>query len=187
MGALRQQLLGKPCQVYSSNLRVRVSATGLATYPDVTVICGPSERDPDSPTHVVNPIRDIVPRAQFRWCRVNRVDTERKVVLVTQGEGRALTEVPYDQLVFGLGKVTDFSAMAGVGAHALPMKDLGDAFSLRNHVLRCLELADIEDDPEERRALLTFVVAGGGFSGVEPYGEPGPRPLSRLRRRRTSD
>jgi NADH dehydrogenase len=124
-----------------------------------------------SPTHVVNPIRDIVPKAQFRWCKVNRVDTQRKVVLVAQGEARALTEVPYDHLVFGLGKVNDFSAMPGVRGHALPMKDLGDAFSLRNHVLRCLELADIEDDPEEKRALLTFVVAGGGFSGVETTGE----------------
>jgi NADH dehydrogenase len=124
-----------------------------------------------SPTHVVNPIRDIVPKAQFRWCKVNRVDTERKVVLVAQGEARALTEVPYDHLVFGLGKISDFSAMPGVSAHALPLKDLGDAYSLRNHVLRALELADIEDDPKEKEALLTFVVAGGGFSGVETTGE----------------
>src|SRR6516165_10500506 len=123
-----------------------------------------------SPTHVVNPIRDIVPKAHFRWCKVNRVDTERKVVLVAQGEARALTEVAYDHLVFGLGKVSDFSVMPGVSAHALPLKDLGDAYALRNHVLRSLELADIEDNPEEKQALLTFVVAGGGFSGVETTG-----------------
>lgn len=53
--ALGRQLSGKPCRVYSSDLRVRVVATGLATYPDVTVIRGASERDPQSPTHVVNP------------------------------------------------------------------------------------------------------------------------------------
>jgi Uma2 family endonuclease len=52
---LGQQLAATACRVYSSDLRVRVAATGLATYPDVTVICGPSERDPESPTHVVNP------------------------------------------------------------------------------------------------------------------------------------
>jgi len=52
---LGRQLDGTSCRVYSSDLRVRVTATGLATYPDVTVICGPSERDPESPTHVVNP------------------------------------------------------------------------------------------------------------------------------------
>jgi NADH dehydrogenase len=121
--------------------------------------------------HVVNPIRDIVPRAQFRWCRIVGVDTERKVVMVAQGEARALVEVPYDHLVFALGKISDFSSMPGVGEHALPMKDLGDAFRLRNQVFRCLELADIESNPAEKRALLTFVVAGGGFSGVETAGE----------------
>lgn len=47
--------LRKGCRLYSSDLRVRVLATGLATYPDVTVVCGPSERDPESRTHVVNP------------------------------------------------------------------------------------------------------------------------------------
>lgn len=49
------QLQDSPCRVYSSDLRLRVVATGLATYPDVTVICGPSERDPESPSHVTNP------------------------------------------------------------------------------------------------------------------------------------
>jgi Uma2 family endonuclease len=52
---LGRQLEGGSCRVYSSDLRVRVLETGLATYPDVTVVCGPSERDPESPTHVTNP------------------------------------------------------------------------------------------------------------------------------------
>jgi len=52
---LGRQLQGGPCRVYSSDLRLRLVETGLATYPDVTVICGPSERDPQSPTHVTNP------------------------------------------------------------------------------------------------------------------------------------
>ena len=50
-----EQLRGRPCRVYSSDLRIRVLATGLATYPDVTIVCGPTERDPESKTHVVNP------------------------------------------------------------------------------------------------------------------------------------
>jgi Uma2 family endonuclease len=52
---LGRQLAGAPCRVYSSDLRVRVLETGLATYPDVTVVCGGSERDPESATHVTNP------------------------------------------------------------------------------------------------------------------------------------
>jgi NADH dehydrogenase len=124
-----------------------------------------------NPNHVVNPIRDLVPRAQFRWCRVAGIDAEKKVVEVVQGEGRALVKVPYDHLVFALGKVSDFSGMPGVDEHSLPLKDLDDAFRLRNHVFRCLELADIETDPAEKKALLTFVIAGGGFSGIETTGE----------------
>ena len=53
--ALLAQLQEGPCRVYSSDLRVRVLATGLATYPDVTVVCGDLERDPESATTVVNP------------------------------------------------------------------------------------------------------------------------------------
>ncbi|MDP2339757.1 MAG: FAD-dependent oxidoreductase [Deltaproteobacteria bacterium] len=121
--------------------------------------------------HVVNPIRDIVPKAQFRWSKVQSVDVKKKLVYAAQGEGKELVAVPYDHLVFALGKVSDFSSMPGVAEHGLAMKDLSDAFRLRNHVFRCLELADVEDDPEEKAALLTFVVAGGGFSGVETIGE----------------
>ncbi|HEY8079636.1 MAG TPA: FAD-dependent oxidoreductase [Labilithrix sp.] len=122
-------------------------------------------------THVVNPIREIVPRARFRCCQVKTIDLARRRVLVSQGEGLELVSVPYDHLVFCLGKVTSFAMMPGVSEHALAMKDLSDAFKLRNHVIRCLELADIETDPAHKKALLTFVVAGGGFSGVETIGE----------------
>jgi Uma2 family endonuclease len=53
--ALLAAVRGGPCRVHSSDLRVRVLATGLVTYPDVTVVCGPYETDPDSPTTVTNP------------------------------------------------------------------------------------------------------------------------------------
>src|SRR4051812_43982044 len=122
-------------------------------------------------THVVNPIRELVPRARFRCCKIRSIDLAGKRVLVSQGEGLELVSVRYDHLVFCLGKVTSFAMMPGVSEHALAMKDLSDAFKLRNHVIRCLELADIETDPAQKKALLTFVVAGGGFSGVETLGE----------------
>lgn len=124
-----------------------------------------------SPTHVVNPIRELAPGAKFRLCKVRSIDFSTRRVLVSQGEGLDLVGVPYDYLVFCLGKVTSFASMPGVAEHALPLKNLSDAFRLRNHVLRCLELAAIESDTERRRALLSFVVAGGGFSGVETVGE----------------
>ncbi len=122
-------------------------------------------------THVVNPIRDIVKGAKFRWCKVQTIDYEKKEVLVSQGEGLELVHVAYDHLVFCLGKVSDFASMPGVAQHGIGMKDLRDAFRLRNHVIRCLEMADVEQAPARKAALTTFVVAGGGFSGVETIGE----------------
>ncbi|HWO14622.1 MAG TPA: FAD-dependent oxidoreductase [Polyangiaceae bacterium] len=121
--------------------------------------------------HVVNPIRELVPGARFRCCKVVSVDFEQRRVLVSQGAGLELVPVPYDHLVFCLGKVSSFAAMPGVAEHGLAMKDLSDAFRLRNHVVRCLELADIVAEPAAKAALLHFVVAGGGFSGVETIGE----------------
>ena len=126
-----------------------------------------------APTHVVNPIREIVPRARFRCCRIRSVDVANKRVLVSQGEGLELVVIPYDHLVFALGKISSFASMPGASEHAFAMKDLADAFRLRNHVIRQLELADVESDALRRRALLTFVVAGGGFSGTETIGEIG--------------
>src|SRR5690242_21567682 len=57
-------------------------------------------------THVVNPIRELIPRARFRCCTIRSIDLLGKRVLVSQGEGLQLIEVPYDHLVFCMGKVT---------------------------------------------------------------------------------
>src|SRR5690349_7653227 len=79
-------------------------------------------------THVVNPIRELVPGARFRCCRIVSVDVSAKCVWVSQGEGLRLIPVHYDHLVFCLGKVSDFSSMPGVQEHAFAMKDRSDAF-----------------------------------------------------------
>ena len=55
IGQLREQLRGRPCRVFTSDLGVRVLQTGLATYPDASVVCGPTIRDPEKKTNVTNP------------------------------------------------------------------------------------------------------------------------------------
>lgn len=122
-------------------------------------------------THVVNPIREMVPRARFRCCQIKSIDFDTKQVVVSQGDGLEYLGVPYDHLVFAFGKVTSFASIPGAAQHAFAMKDLSDAYRLRNHVLACLESADIEPDPARKKEFLSFVVAGGGFSGVETMGE----------------
>jgi Uma2 family endonuclease len=67
------KLGGGPCRPYSADLRIRVRATGLATYPDAAAICGEPERDPDSPTHVINPAVIV---EVLEWAAVNHFDTD---------------------------------------------------------------------------------------------------------------
>ena len=73
----------------------------------------------------------------------------------------------FDHLVVTVGSVTDFRGFPGLPEHALPFKTLTDAIRLRNHIIHVLEQAVIEEDDGLREQLLTFVVAGGGFSGTE--------------------
>ena len=120
---------------------------------------------------VISPIRRLCPRTNLYTRTVEAIDLKNKVVTVSSGfRPRPLT-LEYDHLVIALGNMTSFTGQPGLAENALPFKYLGDALVLRNHIIHVLEEADIERDPEVRRALLTFVVAGGGFSGVEAIAE----------------
>jgi NADH dehydrogenase len=72
--------------------------------------------------------------------------------------------------VIALGAKSNYLGMQGVEANAFEFKSLRDAMEIRNHVIDCIERADHETEPGQRRALLTFVVAGGGFAGAELVG-----------------
>lgn len=121
--------------------------------------------------HAVAPIRRLIPGVRFRAEEVTGIDLEGGFVEtaapVTGREHRLF----YDHLVLALGNVIDLQRLPGVAQHGKTIKTLGDALAIRNHVLRMLEAADIETDPITRHEMLTFVVAGGGFSGVEMVGE----------------
>jgi NADH dehydrogenase len=122
-------------------------------------------------TDVVSPIRLLCPRTDLVMRRVEKIDLKNKVVTVSPGFRPRLLEIPYDYLVIALGSITDFTGMPGMLEHALPFRTLAEALALRNHVIHALEEADVESDPALRAKLLTFVVAGGGFSGVEAVAE----------------
>jgi NADH dehydrogenase len=119
----------------------------------------------------IAPIRRLCPRTNLYTRAVETIDLDGKRVVTSGGLGSPPCELEYDHLVIALGTVTSFAGQAGLAEHALPFKYLGDALALRNRVIHTLEEADIERDPVQRRTLLTFVVAGGGFSGVEAVAE----------------
>jgi NADH dehydrogenase len=120
---------------------------------------------------VVSPIRRICPRSQLIMREVEAIDLTNKVVVVSPGFRPRRLELAYDFLVIALGNVSNFYGMPGVVENALSFRNLADALALRNHLIRVLEEADMETDAELRRKLLTFVVSGGGFSGVEVVAE----------------
>src|SRR5438132_6065188 len=122
-------------------------------------------------TDVVSPIRRLCPRTRLVMREVESIDLERRSVTVSPGFRPVETRLTYDYLVIALGNVTNFYGMPGLMENAFPFRTLSDALALRNHLIHALEEADCEEDEDLRRKLLTFVVGGGGFSGVEAMAE----------------
>jgi NADH dehydrogenase len=122
-------------------------------------------------TNVVSPIRRLCPRTNLIMGEVEDIDLKRQIVIISPGFRPRQLELKYDHLVITLGTVTNFHGMPGLIENAMPFRTLADAMVLRNHLIHVLEEADVEEDQELRRQLLTFIVAGGGFSGVEVMAE----------------
>ena len=119
------------------------------------------------PAHVVAPHRQMIRRGQVCMARVTEIDTvQRTVHYLGEGSG----SLPYDQLVLACGASANLDIVKGMGQYALPLKTLGDALFLRNRIIARLEQAELQPDSDYRRWLTTFVVVGGGFSGVETAG-----------------
>ncbi len=122
------------------------------------------------PSHISTPLRSSLRRTEFIRGRVNAIDLEsRKVVLASDSPTGQLV-VPYDHLVLALGSVSNYLGMANIEKLAFNFKSLLDAIRIRNHVIEMFERADREPDPLQRAPLLSFVIAGGGFAGVELAG-----------------
>ncbi len=118
-------------------------------------------------TNIVNPIRKLLRRVRFFHGYVESIDLEKHCVVVSHSEEHHHHELPYDHLILSLGSVTNFFNLPGLEQRARTMKSLGDAIALRNHLIELLEAADFECAVGARDHLLTVVVAGGGFAGVE--------------------
>jgi NADH dehydrogenase len=118
-------------------------------------------------THIVNPVRKLLRRTQFFNGDIKRIDLNSRRVIVAHPDDNHDHELSYDYLVLALGSVTNFYNLPGLAEKALTMKSLSDAIRLRSRLIRNLEEADFECSCEDRSRLLTVVVAGGGFAGVE--------------------
>ncbi|MGP0594320.1 FAD-dependent oxidoreductase [Nitrospira sp. T9] len=123
------------------------------------------------PRHVMNPIRLALRHCMVQRAEVAKLDLQRRRVHFSADEGVRLKPVEADHLILALGSTTNLRAVPGMMEHGLFLKTLADALGIREHIIKRLEEADLESDPDLRRALLHFVVVGGGYSGVETAGE----------------
>ena len=117
--------------------------------------------------NILVPLRNFLPGMVFYNYEVERIDLSTRRVILDPAAERAKIEIPYDYLVLALGSVTDLSRFPGLHEHGLQTKTIGDVYHLHDHLLEMLERASVEDDAAERARLLTFVVAGAGYAGVE--------------------
>jgi NADH:ubiquinone reductase (H+-translocating) len=121
-----------------------------------------------NPSDIAYPLRRVFRRSlnvRFRQGAVVAVDAARRVVTMYDG-----AELHYDVLVLATGSTNNYYGVPGIARSTIGLKHLAEALRLRNHVLSCLERASQERDPVERRRWLTFVIAGGGPTGVEYAG-----------------
>jgi len=129
--------------------------------------------------HIVTPVREFCNKAKFYEATVESIDLRNKQVAVTHPIGRQSNPsdwdqhvLKYDYLVIALGSQNNFFGLSDVQKNAFTMTSIGDAITLRNHVISILEQANLEEhNTTLRKNLLTFIVVGGGFNGIETVGE----------------
>jgi NADH dehydrogenase len=162
---LEAQLAGDP----SISVSLVSETNALLFTPMLAEVAGSSLE----PSHISAPLRSTLLQTNFiRGC-VTGIDLERRTVVLdgaVSGSNETGRELEYDHLVLALGSVSNYLGMANVEKLAFNFKSLLDAIRIRNRVIEMFETADHERNPEVRKRLLTFVVAGGGFAGVELAG-----------------
>jgi NADH:ubiquinone reductase (H+-translocating) len=122
------------------------------------------------PSDIVNPLRRILRHVKVVEAEVDVIDLRARKVSCVAGIRDLRREFEFDHLLLALGSETNFFEMAGARDWAATMKTLSDAALLHNMMVALLETAALQADAPARRQLLTFVIAGGGFAGVETTG-----------------
>ncbi len=122
-------------------------------------------------TDVVHPLRQFCRGVNVLQGVIQHIDWAKKTILLDGGRFTRNHAVTFGRLVLALGSVTDLSAVPGMADYGWPMKNVADALRLRAAIINRLEEANLVEDDAVRRRLLTFVVVGGGYTGVETAGQ----------------
>jgi len=124
-----------------------------------------------SPQHVVNPIRMICDGADVLKAQVTNLDMTNRVMTLDGGRFTPAVKVSFDHLMLAPGAGVDLSRIPGMSEHAYLMRTVGDAMKLRAAIISRMEEANLINKAQQRKEMLSFVVVGGGYSGVETAGQ----------------
>jgi NADH:ubiquinone reductase (H+-translocating) len=124
-----------------------------------------------SPRHVINPIRQLCKGTDVFRGVLKTVNMGEKTVVIDGGLSAGLVSFTFEHVVFALGAEVDLSRIPGMSEHAYLMRNCGDAMKLRATIISRMEEANLIGDILKRRHVLSFVVVGGGYSGVETAGQ----------------
>ena len=122
------------------------------------------------PRHVVVPLRGVLRKCKVITARVDKVDHASRRAWLTTSDGNSST-LDYDILVMSPGSIARTLPVPGLAEQGISFQTVGEAIYLRNHVLSRLDTASNTADLELRKRLLTFLVVGGGYAGIEALAE----------------
>src|SRR5580704_5120839 len=151
----------------SENVALLADQNAMLFHPMLAEVSGSSI----SPLDVVNPLRSFCRGTSIFMGAVDDIDLEQKTVSFLPGPFTPPAKLTFEHLVLAIGSVVDVSRVPGMSEHGYLMKTVGDAIRLRADVIQRLEEASVTRTEAVRRRLLTFVVVGGGYSGVETAGQ----------------
>ncbi|MGE3976242.1 MAG: FAD-dependent oxidoreductase [Nitrospira sp.] len=158
---LRKRLSANTCEIVLFSRE-----NNMIFYPLLAEVAGAAI----NPSAVTAPLRQMLPGVRCRTEEIRYIDLATSEVEYERYDGRP-GRMTFDHAVLACGTAVNLSLVPGMADHAFPLKSEGDAMVLRFHVMEQLEKAEVCDDPDRRRWYLSFVVVGGGFTGVETAGE----------------
>jgi len=123
------------------------------------------------PSNISIPLRMMCKKAEFIQAKVSSIDLNCKMVAITRPFDGKVRVLPYDYLVVAIGSTTNFFGNKRIEKHAFTLKTIQDAIGIKTHLIHMLEIADAEENEAAQEKLLTMVVVGAGFAGVETIGE----------------
>lgn len=158
-------------KIYSKKDDIKITLVSDKNYLVFTSMLAEVVSSSIEANHVVIPLRECVSKAAFEELQVRNIDHDKKLVTCTHPHTHETHNIAYDYLVIAMGSITGYHGVPGAEEFSYPLKNLDDAMVLRSHVIDMFEMADLEQDHDLRRSLLTFAVVGGGYTGIEVAAE----------------